>query len=516
MNRRKFLSRAANTIGALSIGADRLGAPGAMGSIVQGPGASAEHRSAPNVLILMSDQHKRSCMGVAGDTVAVTPNLDRLAQQSIRFTEAYCFNPVCAPSRASIMTGLYSHNLESRGNSKSFSPKHKTVAHHFSRAGYLTALVGKMHFVDAQTHGFEYQLEFNDWCQYLGPRVRLYEDELGRRNSGAGIPQIESIWKGEGDPWKSHRQLDNRLGPVAVGRPSIMEEQDHFESFVARESIRFLEDYARDNEPFFLVSSFLKPHDPFMPAKRFAEMFEPERMELSQTWGKADLEHLPDRVRRSIEHCPFTPELKNASEARKRMAYYYGNLAQTDDCVGQVLRALNRLGLDHNTIVVYTADHGEMLGDLGLWDKFQFYEGSCGVPLMIRMPGGTPALCNTPLSLVSLSATLADLCHVPLSGPTDGKSFADLIRRPDSHLNYGPVFAEYDLGKSGAKYMIRDANYKYTYWTHDTPELYDLRTDPVEMHNLAGQPAHRHTVERLKRELFAWHRPTEGDVVVPG
>ena len=510
MNRRKFLSRAANTLGALGIGMDYLGTPRARGASVPESSASVDHRSAPNVLILMSDQHKRSCMGVAGDTVAVTPNLDRLAQQSIRFTDAYCFNPVCAPSRASIMTGLYSHNLGSRGNSKPFSPKHKTIAHHFSRAGYLTALVGKMHFVDAQTHGFEYQLEFNDWCQYLGPRVRLYEDELDHPNSGSGLPQIESIWKEEGDPWKSHRQLDNRLGLVAVGRPSIMEEQDHFENFVARESIRFLENYAHDNEPFFLVSSFLKPHDPFMPAKRFAEMFEPEQMKLSQTWGKADLKHLPDRVRSSIEFCSSTPELKDPSEARKRMAYYYGNLAQMDDCAGQVLRALNRLGLDRNTIVVYTADHGEMLGDLGLWQKFQFYEGSCGVPLMIRMPGGTPALCNTPLSLVSLAATLADLCQVPLSGPIDGKSFADLIRWPDSHLNYGPVFAEYSLGNNNAKYMIRDANYKYTYWTHDTPELYDLRTDPVEIHNLASQQAHQHTVERLKRELFAWHRPTEG------
>ncbi len=510
MNRRKFLSLTVTTLGAAGIHADSPAATDAVGSNALEAAASPRNLSRPNVLILMSDQHKRSCMGVSGDSVAVTPNLDRLARESIRFTNAYCTNPVCAPSRASILTGLYTHNIESRGNSTPFSPKHKTVADHFSRAGYMTALIGKMHFMDAQTHGFNYHLEFNDWCQYLGPHVQLYADELGAPNSGAGLPQIESLWKEEGDPWKGHRKLDNRLAPCAVGQVSAMAEEQHFDNFVARESVRFLEDYARENEPFFLVASFLKPHAPFMPAKRFAEMFQPEQMKLSPTWGKADLKHLPKEVCHRIENCPVTPELKDAAEARKRVAYYYGNLAQMDDCAGQVLGALSRLGLDRNTIVVYTADHGEMLGDLGLWQKFQFYEGSCGVPLTIKIPGGTPSLCDTPLSLVSLTVTVADLCRVPLSGPSDGKSFADLVRQPDSKANHGPVFAEYSIGHQNAKYMVRDGDYKYTHWVRDIDELYDLRSDPQEMRNLASQPNHRPTVERLRRELFLWHPAAVG------
>jgi choline-sulfatase len=288
-----------------------------------------------------------------------------------------------------------------------------------------------------------------------------------------------------------------------------MEEQDHFDNFVARESIRFLENYAGNNEPFLLISSFLKPHDPFMPAKRFAEMFEPEQMQLSPTWGKADLKHLPSEVRSAIAECVWTPELKDAAEARRRMAYYYGNLAQMDDCAGQILGALKRLGLDRNTIVVYTADHGEMLGDLGLWNKFQFYEGSCGVPLTVQMPGVAPSVCDQPVSLISLSATLADMCRVPMAGPHDGKSFADLVQQPSSSPDHGPVFAEYSLGNRSAKYMVREGNYKYTYWVHDMDELYDLHADPQEMHNLAGEPEHRATVQRLKETLFAWHRPAE-------
>jgi choline-sulfatase len=498
MDRRKFLSGAATTIGALGIDAT---VPAA---------ATTPDRPRLNVLLLMSDQHKRSCMGVAGDPVAVTPNLDALARQSIRFTNAYCTNPVCGPSRASIMTGLYTHHLETTDNSTPFSPKHKTVAHHFANAAYFTALIGKMHFSDAQTHGFNYKLEFNDWWQYLGPKTKLYADELGRPNSGAGMPQIDTLWKEEGDPWKDHRTKDDRLGSVAVGRVSEIPEQDHFDNFVARESIRFLENYAKEDGPFFLVSSFLKPHDPFMPAQRFADMFPPENIKLSPTWDKADTKNLPAEVTHYIERCPWTPELKDASAARQRTAFYYANLAQMDDCAGEVLRALTRLDLDRNTIVVYTSDHGEMLGDLGLWNKFEFYEGSCGVPLTVRMPHGVPALCNQPVSLISLLSTLTDLCNVSTSGPSDGKSFATLVHQPDSATKYGPVFAEYNVGNRAAKYMVRDGNYKYTHWVHDIDELYDLHSDPEELHNLAARPRHKTTVERLKQELFSWHQPSEG------
>ena len=151
MDRRSFLvSATAMTLSA----AVRVGAE---------PQIAPDRR--PNVLLLMSDQHKRSCMGAYGDPVAKTPNLDRLVAGSVRFTEAYCTNPVCTPSRASIMTGLYSHHLEAQNNATPYLPAHKTLAHHFNAAGYMTGLIGKMHWVDAQSHGFEYRLEFNDWFQ---------------------------------------------------------------------------------------------------------------------------------------------------------------------------------------------------------------------------------------------------------------------------------------------------------------------------------------------------------------
>jgi choline-sulfatase len=446
-------------------------------------------------------------MGAYGDKVARTPNLDRLAAESVRFTNAYCTNPVCAPSRASIITGLYSHNNEAQDNSTPFSPEHKTIAHHFNAGGYMTGLVGKMHWVDAQSHGFEYRLEFNDWFQSLGPKTRLYAEELSRSNSGAGLPEIESLWKGEGDPWKGHITLDDREGSVAVGRVSLLEERDHFDDFVARESVKFIERFSKSDRPFMLISSFLKPHDPFMPAERFAAMYRPEDMVLSPTWGKADKSKLPKEVVSMIELNRPTPELSNPDEAKKRIAFYYANLAQMDDCLGRVVQSIKDLNLENDTIICYFADHGEMLSDLGLWQKFEFYEGSCGVPLLFRVPGGAAGVCDTPVSLVSICTTMADLAGVPLVAPNDGASLAPWVRQPSSRKSYGPVYAEYGLIGDEPKAMLRDGDWKFTYWLRDIPELYELRTDPQELHNLAADPEHSERVHDMRRRLLAWHKP---------
>ena len=488
MNRRTFLATAAAA------------------ALTGAAGAQQGGRRRPNVLIVMADQHKRSCMGAYGDPVAKTPNLDRLAAGSVRFTNAYCSNPVCTPSRASLLTGLYSHHLEAQSNTTPFLPSHPTMAHHFNRAGYFSGLIGKMHFVDAQTHGFEYRLDFNDWLQYLGPKAQIYADELGQRNSGSGLPQIDDLWRDEDDPWKGHRTPDGREGSVAVGRVSRFAEQDHFESFVARESVRFLRNFGKTGQPFFLVTSFLKPHDPFMPAGRFMVLFRPEDMKLPHSWGKADSSRLPKEVVSSIGFNGPTPELRDPAEARKRIACYYANLAQMDDCLGKILNALRELNLENDTIICYTSDHGEMLGDLGLWQKFEFYEGSCGVPLLIRVPGRAAGVCDAPVSQVSLSATLTDLAGVTQLAPNDGVSLTPWIAEPRSKRDAGPVYAEYGLRSNQPKSMIRVGQWKYTYWARDIAELYDLEADPEELRNLAGLPQYAPKAGELRARLLAWNR----------
>ena len=259
-----------------------VGSAAALGAL----GAS-DRRDRPNVLILMSDQHKRSCMGAYGDRVARTPNLDALARNSVRFTDAYCSNPVCTPSRASLLTGLYTHNHGSLNNSTPLPIEHKTMAHHFARAGYVTGLVGKMHFVDAQTHGFDYRLDFNDWYQYLGPKTKLYADELSRANSGSGLPQIDDLWRDFGDPWKDDRELDDREGSGGRGTASRRSPSGTTSKVLWPASqCGFCRNTASKNNRSCLICSFLKPHDPFMPAARFASMFRPEDMKLAGYMGQ--------------------------------------------------------------------------------------------------------------------------------------------------------------------------------------------------------------------------------------
>jgi choline-sulfatase len=459
-----------------------------------------------NVLLIMSDQHKPHALGIDGDPIARTPNLDALCRSAVRFDSAYCSNPVCVPSRASLLTGLYTHNHGAYNNSVPWPFEHKTLAHHFDRAGYMTALIGKMHFVDPQTHGFEYRVDFNDWWQYLGPKTKLYADELGRRNSGSGLPQIDDLWLDAGDPWDGAREQDDRQGSVAVGRASKMAEQDQFESFVARESIRFLKNHGK--QPFFLVTSFLKPHDPFMPAKRFADMFRPQDMKLPDTWGKVDLSKVPKEISASIRRNAPTPELHDTEQAKRRIALYYGNLAQMDDCLGRVLTALRELDLEKDTVILYTADHGEMLGEHGLWQKFVFYEPSVGVPLVVRAPGVTPsgARSKTPVSLVQVLPTLLDLCGLPPVSGLDGPSLTPDLREP-AKTRDTTVFSEFNLRNPRAKYMIRRGDYKYNYYVNDMAELYNLREDPKEMRNLALEPASASKVAEMKAQLFAWHKP---------
>jgi len=195
-------------------------------------------------------------------------------------------------------------------------------------------------------------------------------------------------------------------------------------------------------------------------------------------------------------------------QAKRRIALYYANLAQMDDCLGRVLNTLHELDLEKDTVVLYTTDHGEMLGEHGLWQKFVFYEPSVGVPLIVRAPGVTEggARSKTPVSQVQVLPTLLDVCGLPAASGLDGASFATDLRDP-AKMRDTTVFAEYNLRNPRAKAMIRRGDFKYSYYSGDMAELYNLREDPKEMRNLALEPASVGKVDEMKAQLFAWHKP---------
>jgi choline-sulfatase len=474
-----------------------------LGTAAMAPSAmkAAASGGRPNVLVIMTDQHRPEYMTAAGSSLVPTPNIDRIAARGVRFTHAVCPYPVCAASRASLLSGLYPHTHGVINNTDLLDWKTRTVAHHFADAGYHTGLIGKMHFNDGHTHGFQYFLGFNDWFMYLGPKVQLYANEIANHaigpqffqtvnDDGSGLPELPSVWGGK-LPWAGHVQR--------IGFASEIEPDDQFDAFVARESVRFLERYGK-NEPFFLVTSFLKPHPPLHPPRPWDQRYPVDKTELPPI---GDVSQYPQRVRTRINGFQ---KLGN-ERLREHRAGYLGNLAYIDTCVGEVYRSLERLGLLENTIVVYTSDHGEMDGDHGLYQKFCLFDPSVGVPLIVSQPGKLPEgkVSHELVEYFSIYPTVAELTGTGAPRGIDARSFAGVVRNPDSK---GPeaVFSEFNLKAPADCYMVRTRRYKYIYNRGDFPELYDLEADPKENVNLQGQGSMARVRGELHDRLMAWHR----------
>ncbi|HEV2126584.1 MAG TPA: sulfatase-like hydrolase/transferase, partial [Chloroflexota bacterium] len=288
---------------------------------------------------------------------------------------------------------------------------------------------------------------------------------------------------------------------------ATLPEEDHFESFVARETIRFMQTY-RD-EPLFMVASFLKPHNPFAPPAEHAAMYRPEEMTLP-TWDPAHLQHIPAQARRRTGPNPGTPE--GDAWARRLQAAYYGNVTHLDACVGRIVDALDETGLAENTLVLYTTDHGEMLYEHGLRGKFNFFEPSARIPLIARLPGRIAAGTATHalVDQADFVPTLLDVAKIGAasgSKPADGTSFAPVLSQPDAA---GKAFAFGEFGLPDRPfYMRRDDHWKYIYYTAKngggpTEELYDPAADPGELTNLAVQLEYRKVVAEQRGKLLGY------------
>jgi choline-sulfatase len=464
----------------------------------------------------MTDQHRADLMTCAGRDLVPTPHIDRIAARGVRFENAYCPYPVCVASRMALLTGLYAHTTGVITNKDRLDWRYRTVAHHFAENGYLTGLIGKMHFNDAHKHGFAYYLSINDWLMYLGPKVQHYADEIASHphneyffrtvhDAGAGLPDVEDLWDGP-SPWVGHvtrssfESMASKLAP-----------EDHLDMFVARESEKFLKRHRE--EPFFLVASFMKPHTPFFPPKEWADRYPFDTMTLPPVGDIASYPaHIQQRIRNYMR--------KDPEHLRAGRAGYLGNLAFVDTCVGRVYRALEREGLAGNTIVVYTSDHGEMDGDHGLYQKFCLFEPSVKVPLIVSYPSQVPQnkVTTALTEYMGLYPTLVDLAGLgPPQATTivpapfapagmDARSFAAIARDPGRPGPDG-VFSEYGLRSPICQYMIRTRRYKYHHNQGAIDELYDLEADPGEDTNRIADPGLEKVRRDLRDRLFAWYDP---------
>lgn len=440
-----------------------------------------------NVLILISDQHSKHHLGCYGDSLVRTPNLDGMADQGMRFKNAYCASPLCSPSRMAFMTGRCPSANRVWTNNHILSSAIPTWAHAMGAAGYETTLIGRMHFVGPdQRHGFE--------KRPIGEYSALYP---GADQKGA--PLLENI---PGTSGQSRRAVE------CAGRGRTTYQA--FDDQIAESTCNYLHQKSKEirKRPFAAVAGFVLPHCPFFaPNDLFDYYF--KQVDVPQMTIK-DLAREPDAIRKFKLLRGLNVPL---SEERIRIARaaYFGLCEYLDKAIGKVLNKLEETGLNRNTLVIYCSDHGEMAGEHGCWWKSNYYEASVGVPLIVTLPGVVPERKTIPTvcNLMDLGPTIVEMAGGIPMPETDGRSLWTIITGNTDPANPDETFSEL-LGNLDTvpSRMIRKGPWKlYKYHDTTSPVLYNLKDDPDENTDLGTDPRYEDTRSQLLERLYKEWNP---------
>ena len=427
----------------------------------------------PHILVLMTDQHSPRIAGCYGDPFVRTPTLDRLAEQGAVFDGCYCDNPLCVPSRMSMLTGRHGHQIGVWSNHDSLDSTMPTVAHGMAIAGYKTVLAGRMHFIgEDQYHGFE-QREVGD-VTHSYPHMNRAEHRF------RGFYSTEESIQNPGE--------GNSFDLV-------------YDTTVAMSACRAIRDHevSGDPRPLFLVASFYSPHDPYvMPAAQLAPYLETSDSPID---AEPESPHaFTAHKRRAAAFDQVT------SDARRRArAAYRAKTEFVDRLMGEVVTYWNECGMGgDDDVKVYLSDHGEMLGEHGLWAKGSFYDASARVPLILAAPRRVQAgqRISHPVSLIDLIPTLLDAAGAPPLPLADGVSFWPALTTGAGHWPEAVFSEQAAVGAGGPCRMVRRGKWKYNHYAQCAPELFDLEADPHEMNNLADVPAYASVRESLHELVF--------------
>ena len=421
-----------------------------------------------NVLLIQTDEHRRDAMSWAGHPFVETPNLDRLVEQGTAFTNAYCNSPLCAPSRASFVTGQYVHEIEAWDNARPYHGQAPTWGEHLQDGGVKTTVVGRKHFEPYADAGFPDQRE----------------PELSE-------PPIE-VARLDRNPPTEYEHATDRFYEPDINDNRMEESTERTD-----EAISWLEEEAPEDDSWTLYLSYQPPHFPLTAPEEYWEMYPPDDMDLPFDYPAAEDHPIVDDLH---EHFQGT-DLDHETLRRLRTGYY-ALCTAIDEQIGRVFDALEETGQDEETVVIYTSDHGEILGDHGLWWKCCMYEPAIGVPLIVSgpdVPEGKRV--ETPVSLVDIVPTIADLTGAPHSEAWSGESLLPLVEGDEDETRI--AFSEYHAhGARNGMFMVRKGDYKYVYYPENPPQLFDLQNDPHELTNLAGVGKYRDVQEGLHWELF--------------
>jgi len=431
----------------------------------------------PNIVIIMADQMTAALTGAYGRPVVRTPNLDRLAARGVRFDAAYTPCPLCAPARAAMMSGRYVSRTRTYDNGSVLASDVPTWAHHLRAAGYEVVAAGKMHFVGAdQLHGFERRLTPD-----------IYPADF------SWTP--EPLEPCDGDDARTYLKAAN----ARHAGPCDGSEQIDYDDNVHARSLEFLRT-RRPDRPLCLLVSYSHPHPPYLCPRRFWEMYEDADIDPpALTEIPRERQSCMERWLHSFQG--FSPADAADTEMLRRLHHaYYGMVSYVDEKVGQILAALAEAQMAETTAVVFTSDHGDMLGQRRQVQKRLFYEWSARVPLIASFPGawGERATVSAPVSLIDLFPTLTELAGAASPIDVDGRSILPLLTGEAPADEDRTVLSEYHgEGVRGACFMARRGRHKYVYVPAHQKQLFDLQADPLEQTDLADDPAHAQTAQDL-------------------
>lgn len=435
---------------------------------------SSDSLKKPNILYIMADQMAAPLQKFNNpDSVIKTPHIDELARTGVNFSSAYCNSPLCAPSRFTMCTGQLPSKIGGYDNASILGPEVPTYAHYLRREGYETALAGKMHFIGPdQLHGFEHRLTSD-----------IYPGDLG--------------WAVNWDKPEERQEWYHNMSSIMQAGPCVRSNQLDYDEDVMFKAQQYLYDYVRSDpktrRPFALTVSLTHPHDPYTMIREYWDRYEGVEIPLPKVEiAQKDQDSHSQRLLKTIDLWDKT--VPEEAKIRARRAYFAA-CSFVDDQVGKLVKLLKNCYLDQNTIIVFSGDHGDMLGERSLWYKMSWYENSARVPMIINYPPKfPPKQVKESVSTMDLLPTFVDLAGGNASAilPIDGSSLFEYLvsDKPGKDEVFGEYMGE---GTISPTYMIRRHQWKYTYSLVDPPQLYDLVADPQELTDLAksNEPQHQ-------------------------
>lgn len=433
----------------------------------------------PNILFICSDQHSYKYAGYAGHPHVKTPNLDQLAQNGVTFTNVYSGNPVCVPGRSCLMTGMFASDCGSYCNTTVWDGSYPLWGSYLQQAGYYTRAYGKMDLDDAKDSGF---------------------DEIKTSHAHKYNPDITSLFRNP----LCYRMKER---PGVNGDTRI--EFHKYDYDMTIDAVNFLtSETNKISNPWALYLGYLQPHPPFTAKDEFYNLYNDIDIDLPNvTPGELEDMHL---VYQQLRHFKRIATPIDMEKIRKARIAYYGMVTELDMLIGNVLKALQESGQVDNTCIIYTSDHGESLGDNGLWYKNNLFESSVRVPLIISGPGiEKNKQVKTPVSHVDLVPTLLDAARIGRADYLRGRSLVPVMQgknRDGDEVVYSESHSE---GNCTGSFMIRKGDWKYIYFTGYEDLLYELREDPGEKNNLINNPENKDIIMDLRNELFKLVDPDE-------